>query len=129
MDPGKDPFLMPLAEWGVVDDAARATAISRRSAYRLRNSARGRAFRLAWQAALLLARQRLGDDLMSRAVNGCVELVYRDGALVGEPDAAARLGGKGSLPDGNRELRELYPFPDRPVGKFRAPYCICGTPD
>ena len=77
-------FLTTLAECGVVEDAARAAGMSRMSAYRLRNSARGRAFLLAWQAALVRARRRLADDLVSRAVNGCVDLLYRDGELVAE---------------------------------------------
>jgi hypothetical protein len=77
-------FLNTLAQSGVVADAARVAGISVPSAYRLRNRAHGRAFHIAWNAALLLAHRRLADDLLSRAVNGCREVVYRDGKLVSE---------------------------------------------
>ena len=77
-------FLNTLAQSGVVADAARAAGISLQSAYRLRNRADGRAFHVAWNAAVLLARRRLADDLLSRAVNGCREVVYRDGRIVSE---------------------------------------------
>jgi hypothetical protein len=72
-------FLFSLAECGVVSDAAQAAGISRAAAYKLRD--RGPAFRLAWDAALRIARRRLTDELMSRAMRGCVELIYRDGKL------------------------------------------------
>jgi hypothetical protein len=74
-------FLNRLAEWGIVSDAAEAAGMTRQAAYALRNSAKGRAFQLAWRAALLLARRRLADDLMSRAVNGQVDQIWRDGQV------------------------------------------------
>jgi len=77
-------FLDTLAECGVVADAARAAGMSKQSAYAFRNSARGRAFDTAWRAALLLARRRLADEVMSRALNGCVEVIIRDGEVWGE---------------------------------------------
>ena len=77
-------FLEQLAACGVVEDAARAAGMSKQSAYALRNRAKGRAFHLAWNAALNLARHRLADDLYSRAVHGCVELIVRDGKVWGE---------------------------------------------
>jgi len=77
-------FLHALSQCGVVADAARAAGISKQSAYAFRGSARGRAFDVAWRAALLLARRRLADELMSRALNGCVELIIRDGEVWGE---------------------------------------------
>ncbi|MGQ0558154.1 MAG: hypothetical protein ACT4OE_00995 [Sphingosinicella sp.] len=77
-------FLATLACCGVVTDAAAAAGMSVRSAYALRSSAKGRAFHLAWRAALLVARNRLSDELMSRALNGCVERVYRNGELYQE---------------------------------------------
>ena len=77
-------FLESLATCGVVEDAARAAGMSKQSAYALRNRAKGRAFHLAWNAALNLARHRLADDLYSRAVHGCVELIVRDGKVWGE---------------------------------------------
>lgn len=74
-------FLNTLAEWGIVSEAAEAAGMTRQAAYALRNSAKGRAFQLAWRAALMLARRRIADDLMSRAVNGQVEQIWRDGQL------------------------------------------------
>jgi len=72
-------FLNTLAEWGIVSDAAEAAGVSRQAAYALRNSAKGRAFQLAWRAAVLLARRRLADDLMARALQGQVDQLWRDG--------------------------------------------------
>jgi hypothetical protein len=77
-------FLETLARCGVVADACRAAGMSRDAAYSRRQAASGRAFALAWDAAQLLARAPLADDLMSRAVNGCVERVFKDGELVAE---------------------------------------------
>jgi len=77
-------FLIVLAACGVVADACRAAGVSRDTAYRLRNGAEGRAFAIAWDAALLIARGAVGDELMSRAMNGVVERIYRNGELWGE---------------------------------------------
>lgn len=77
-------FLDALSQCGVVTDAARAAGLSVQSAYAFRNSARGRAFDVAWRAALLLARRRIADEVMSRAINGCVEVIMRDGEVWGE---------------------------------------------
>ncbi len=77
-------FLEALAECGVVGDAARAAGMGVRSAYAFRNSAAGRAFDLAWRAALVRARGRLADEVMSRALHGCVDVIVRDGEVWGE---------------------------------------------
>lgn len=77
-------FLRVLAETGVVADACRATGISRQAVYNRRNSAAGRAFALAWEAALLLSRRAIADDVMSRVRHGVIERVYRNGELVAE---------------------------------------------
>jgi hypothetical protein len=77
-------FLIVLAACGVVADACRAAGISRDTAYNLRNRAKGRAFAIAWNAAVLIARGAVGDELMSRAMNGVVERIYRNGELWGE---------------------------------------------
>lgn len=74
-------FLTALAECGVVEDAARAAGMTKRSAYNLRNRAEGRAFHLAWAAAEQLARRRLTGELLSRALNGVVEVDVRDGEV------------------------------------------------
>jgi hypothetical protein len=77
-------LLSVLAACGVVADACRAAGISRDTAYNFRNSPRGHAFALAWDAAILLARRPVSDELMSRAMNGCIERIYRNGELWGE---------------------------------------------
>jgi hypothetical protein len=77
-------FLVSLAQCGVVGDAARAAGMSKQSAYAFRNSARGRHFEVGWRAAHLLARRQLGDELLSRALHGCVEVLTRGGEVIGE---------------------------------------------
>jgi hypothetical protein len=77
-------FLNALADCGVVEDAARAAGMTRQGAYALRNRAGCEDFQLAWNAALVVARGRLADEVMSRALNGCVELIYRNGEIVAE---------------------------------------------
>ena len=58
--------------------------MTRQGAYAFKNSSAGRAFALAWDAALLLARQRMIDDAYELAFEGSVERIYRDGKLVQE---------------------------------------------
>jgi len=77
-------FLDTLAQTGIVATAARAAGLGVASAYRFRNRAGGRLFALAWDGALRLARPRLVDEALSRAVHGCVELIVRDGQVWGE---------------------------------------------
>jgi len=72
-------FLEALAECGCVADAAARAGMSVRSAYYLRNRAENGAFRYAWDAARLLARDQMAENLTSRALNGYVEIVTRDG--------------------------------------------------
>ena len=56
--------------------------MSATSAYALRS--RDRRFADGWDAAGLIARARLADALADRAINGCVEQIYRDGCIVAE---------------------------------------------
>lgn len=77
-------FLDVLARTGAVAKAARAVGMSRQSAYALRASAKGEAFDDAWARALLMAAPSISDELMERALNGCVEPIYRGGKLVGQ---------------------------------------------
>jgi hypothetical protein len=84
-DPGKEHvFLTTLADTGVVADACRAAGMSRTSAYGHRRSASGRAFALGWEAARLIARCPVADDVMSRSRHGVIERIYRNGELWGE---------------------------------------------
>jgi hypothetical protein len=77
-------FLDTLARTGVVADACRAARMSRDGAYEFRRRAAGAAFAIAWDAALLISRGAIADDVMSRARHGVIDRVYRDGELVAE---------------------------------------------
>jgi hypothetical protein len=63
-------FLTHLADNGVVAEAAAAVGKSLASAYALRRRAGGYSFNLGWEAALLLARRRVADELMTAAIKG-----------------------------------------------------------
>jgi hypothetical protein len=63
-------FLTHLADNGVVSEAAAAVGKSLASAYALRRRAGGYSFNLGWEAALLLARRRVADELMAVAIKG-----------------------------------------------------------
>jgi len=75
-------FLDMLAKSGVVTDACREVQRSSQAAYALRN--RDPLFAAGWDAALSMARARLGDELFHRAVNGTVDQIWKDGAIVAE---------------------------------------------
>jgi hypothetical protein len=77
-------FLEKIAQCGNVERSAGMVGMTRQSAYAFRLSTAGRAFDLAWDAALLLARQRMIDDTYELAFEGSVEQIYRDGKLVQE---------------------------------------------
>lgn len=79
-------FLESLAACGVVADACKSVGLSAQSAYAFRNRRAGRAFATAWDAVLIhRARGRLSDELMSRAINGCIEAVHdKHGSITGE---------------------------------------------
>ena len=63
-------FLMTLSETGLVSQACAFAEMSVASAYALRREPRGVAFALGWQAAHLLARDRLEDVLLEAAISG-----------------------------------------------------------
>src|SRR3546814_10212211 len=75
-------FLSRLAECGVVKEGCLACGMSARSAYNLRD--RDPLFAAGWEAACVLARPRLADEAFSRALNGIVERIYKDGMIVAE---------------------------------------------
>ncbi len=70
-------FLDHLAVTGSVQIAASRVSMSPGAAYQLRHRARGVAFRLGWAAALLVARARLADELLDRAIWGIEEYYER----------------------------------------------------
>lgn len=71
-------FLETLASTGVVRLACEAVRITPRAAYTLRIRRDGAAFRLGWDAAILIARARLADDLLARAITGCTDTIRHD---------------------------------------------------
>jgi hypothetical protein len=77
-------FCEDLADCGSVMQAARAAGMAVRSAYSLRRRAEGRAFAQAWDAALLLARQRLIDDAYQLAIDGSHDVITRGGEVIAE---------------------------------------------
>lgn len=77
-------FCEALADCGIVRDAAAAVGMSPQSAYELKRRPEGKGFALAWAAAKLLARDRLIDMAIERAVDGNVDQYIKDGEVVGE---------------------------------------------
>jgi hypothetical protein len=75
-------FLERFAECGVVREACEAAGMSARAAYNLRD--RDPLFAAGWDAAAVKARAPLADEAYSRARNGVVERIYRDGVVVAE---------------------------------------------
>lgn len=78
----KRRFLERFAECGVVKEACLAAGMSARSAYNLRD--RDPLFAAGMDAACAMARPRLADEAFSRAMNGVVERIYKDGEVVAE---------------------------------------------
>lgn len=78
----KRQFLERIAECGVVKEACTAAGMSARAAYNLRD--RDPLFAAGWEAACVMARSRLADEAFSRSMNGVVERIYKDGAIVAE---------------------------------------------
>ncbi len=71
-------FLESLATHGLVRRAAAAAGMSHEAAYQLRHRYGGSLFQLGWDAALLLARAPLADQLMERAIDGQEDVTVRD---------------------------------------------------
>ena len=70
-------FLMALAQTGLVSRACDVAEMSASSAYALRREPRGAAFHLGWQAAHLIARDRLEDVLLEAAISGVESVTTR----------------------------------------------------
>lgn len=77
-------FLRALADTGCISEAAHATGITPRSAYRLRNHPQGTAFAAAWDRALQLAAARLMTTAYERAIKGGIREMWKDGKIVAE---------------------------------------------
>ncbi|MBB6425422.1 hypothetical protein [Sphingopyxis sp. JAI128] len=67
-------FLESLATTGSVKIASTSVGMSPRAAYDLRHKPQGAAFKLGWAAATLIARSRLADELLDRAIWGHDEM-------------------------------------------------------
>jgi hypothetical protein len=62
--------LAHLADNGIAADAVRSVGMSAQGSYALRRTARGYPFNLGWEAALIIARRIVADDLMTAAIRG-----------------------------------------------------------
>jgi hypothetical protein len=78
-------FLGHLAALGSVRGAALFVQMTTRAAYDLRDRRSGLAFKLGWAAAILVARDRLQDELLDRAFTGALDIYER--IPMGEPGA------------------------------------------
>ena len=70
-------FLEAIAEGHTVVTACVKVGMASSSAYALRRRAAGAGFALGWRAANLLARDKVADTLLARAIDGQVETVTR----------------------------------------------------
>lgn len=85
-------FLEKLAETGLVSRAAREAGMSLSACYTLRRNPREEPFRVAWEAALLLARDRLADIWLERAIEGEEHVTIRNGDETRHRKTNYRLG-------------------------------------
>lgn len=74
-------FLEAIAEGSTVGEACAHVGLSPASAYALRRRAAGTSFRLGWDAANLLARDKVADTLLARAIEGQTETYTRGDAI------------------------------------------------
>jgi hypothetical protein len=77
--PRQRAFLEYFAQSGSVSRAAAHVGVSPRAAYDLRHRRDGLLFAVGWGAAVLLARLRLADLLLERAIDGVEEVAVRTG--------------------------------------------------
>jgi hypothetical protein len=111
-------FLETLAETGIVLEACDAASKSSTAAYALRR--RNLLFAEGWETALGIARERLADTLLARSLEGNVEQIIKDGAIVAEKHFLDNRLGLAVLKrldqraDGGQAVRH-QPIPSRPV--------------
>ena len=74
-------FCEALARCGNVDKACRAVGKGRTGAYALRQQPHGKAFAIAWDAALLVVSEEMMDTALELAREGSVDSLYRHGKL------------------------------------------------
>ncbi len=85
-------FVSHLADHGSIAAAAKAAGMGLSGAYAFRRRRAGFAFNLAWQAALIMARDRLIDTLMMRAIDGEEIVTVREEGVSRRRAANYRLG-------------------------------------
>jgi hypothetical protein len=78
----KRRFLERFAECGIIVEACEAVGMSAKAVYNLRD--RDSLFAAGLEAARVKARGPLADEVYSRARNGVVERIYKDGLIVAE---------------------------------------------
>ncbi|MEM8696705.1 MAG: hypothetical protein AAGE05_11850 [Pseudomonadota bacterium] len=100
-------FVVMLSLTGSVKAAAEEVGLSRESAYHLRRKPEGRLFARLWDAARLIARDRLADEAMERAMNGTTETIVYRGEETGR-----------RLRHDNRHLQWTLARLDREVSRF-----------
>jgi hypothetical protein len=101
-------FCETLAETAVVAEACEAANKHISGAYALRR--RNPYFAAAWDAALTIARERLADTLLARSMEGNIELLWKDGEVVGERHLLDNRLGMAILKRLDRLAeREMYP--------------------
>jgi hypothetical protein len=71
-------FVDAFADTGSIARACDAVGKSRRAAYNLRKRQDGAAFRIGWDAAILVARAVLSDIILEYAIEGVVDRTIRD---------------------------------------------------
>jgi hypothetical protein len=71
-------FVECLSETGSVTEACKSVSMSRRAAYDRKRRAAGLAFRMGWDAAILLVRDVVADELLDRALAGQWTETIRD---------------------------------------------------
>jgi hypothetical protein len=74
-------FLEALALWGNARSACRMASVSHQTVYRHRRNSAD--FRLAWDAALVVAKPQVEEVLGDRALNGIEEVIYYHGEEIG----------------------------------------------
>ncbi len=85
-------FVAHLADHGVVAEACRAVGMGISGAYALRRRPDGIAFDLGWKAAMILARERLSDMLMARAIEGDETVTIKEEGTTTRRHCNPRIG-------------------------------------
>lgn len=71
-------FLEELSVCGNITLSAKTVSMSAQAAYAFRHRSAGVLFKMGWNAAALMARDRLSDELFERAMTGQTEIYERD---------------------------------------------------